>query len=76
MKTKNMKMILFFLLIDYLILLFDFELIIESGNTIRKIEYNGFIWVALDRYTIWRYESDDKPMCWLSYQKSMVNDTR
>jgi len=25
-------------------------------------EINGLVWVALDYYTIWKYESNDKPI--------------
>jgi len=50
----------------YLLFLFDFTATIERNKRVVKIEYHGLMWVALDLYTIWKYDSSDKPIKWLS----------
>jgi len=68
--------LLFFPLIAVvtLILIFalfsDFELTITKNETTDKYEYNGIVWVLLDRYTINKYHSKDIPMKIFNHTKT------
>lgn len=33
-------------------------------------EYTGLVWVVLDHYSIWKYESTDIPKKWLKRSKT------
>ena len=57
------------LLALYVILLFDFKLNYRFKNHTNKIEYKGLVWVCLDYYTIKKYNSNDTPIKWVSYEK-------
>lgn len=51
------------LIINYLIFILDFELIYTSAKgRITSIEYNGLLWVLLDRWLDWYYDIDWRPL--------------
>jgi len=62
-----MKIFWLILLIIFIlcILLNSWEFSIEEKFTIKK---TGIIWVLLDRWSIWKYKSDDKPMKIIEYE--------
>jgi hypothetical protein len=60
------------IIVIYLILLGDFKLSYINKKYVWKIEYNGLLWVGLDYWSIWKYNSDDKPMKWIHYEKSVI----
>lgn len=49
----------------YLILLWNFTVTISNKTSIYEIKYNGLLWVGLDYWSIWKYDSSDKPMKWI-----------
>jgi len=51
----------------YLIFVFDFYFTLEYRMTLYKVEYTGLLWVGLDYWTIWKYNSKDTPMKWVKY---------
>lgn len=65
MKRKNM--IVLYIILAYIVLLFDLKVEITRNDKTTHIEYNGLIWVGLDHYSIWKYDSDDKPMKWIKW---------
>lgn len=67
------KMIVILILIEaYILLLFDFNASLETKTHKFEIEYHGFVWVALDVWTIVRYKSPDKPMKIISYKSTKL----
>ena len=62
-----MTKLLVYIIAIYLIFLFNFNVKLTSEckcGMDYQIEYNGLLWVGLDYYTIWKYDSDDSPMNW------------
>lgn len=59
-------------IVAYLVLLQTFEISHQYKNTVRKIEYNGLIWVILDYYTIIKYNSPDRPISWIKFIKIVI----
>lgn len=55
--------------ITYLILLWDCKITYTNKETTYNIQYNGLIWVGLDYWSIWKYDSTDKLMKWLNIAK-------
>lgn len=49
----------------YLIFIFNLQIFLTIAKRNITVEYNGLLWVALDRITILVYDSDDKPMNWI-----------
>lgn len=43
-----------------------------NNNYSYRIGYNGLVWVGLDHWSIWKYQSDDKPMKWIKYKRTKV----
>lgn len=68
MKRRNM--ILIAIIAAYLIFLWDCKITYSNKKSTNKIEYLGLLWVGLDYWTIWKYQSTDKPKKWISYTKS------
>lgn len=56
--------IISFLILIWLIFIFDFKLELENKWKI-ILEYHGLLWVFLDYFTIIRYHSNDIPMKWI-----------
>jgi hypothetical protein len=50
----------------YFIFLYDFTLKIETKEDKKEIEYNGLLWCILDRWSIYKYKSNDVPIKWLA----------
>jgi len=51
------------LIINYLIFILDFELSYTSASGRSTcIEYNGLLWVLLDRWLAWHYDIDRRPL--------------
>lgn len=46
----------------YTLLLASFTSTFTTKKYEYKVEYNGLLWVILDRWTIIKYKSSDKPM--------------
>jgi len=65
-----MKTFLTIIITAYLILLWDCKITHTNKNWVYKIKYNGLLWVALDYYTIIKYNSDDKPMKWIDCSRT------
>ena len=63
-----MLLLILTLLVLYVIFLFNFKGYISTFTIYINVEYNGLLWVMLDRYTIWKYNSLDKPMHWLKIE--------
>ena len=63
-----MKWILIALFV-YGFLFGDLHASLRINNSKYKMEYNGIVWVALDRWSIWKYHSLDKPMKFISFSK-------
>jgi hypothetical protein len=61
--------IFIYLLIFYIIFIWDFKINLSNNNWQIDIEYHGLLWVILDYYTIIKYHSDDVPMKWFKYVK-------
>lgn len=61
-----MKKTMLIIFITYLILLWDCKVKYTIKETVYNIEYKGLIWVVLDYWSIWKYNSTDKPMKWLN----------
>lgn len=61
------------ILVVYLILIFNFKITYSNSNNRTTIIYNGLLWVALDYYTIWKYDSDDEPMVWFNISTNNLN---
>lgn len=61
------------IIILYVILLGDLEMTITRNQEEKKFEYNGLVWVLLDRYTIHKYNSKDIPKKIFTYTKTKTN---
>lgn len=52
--------------IKYILLFFAILFLLTGSLKItinsRSVKFNGLVWVALDRYTIYKYDSKDTPM--------------
>ena len=59
----------------YIVLLFDVTIEFSKRNIRHTLKYTGLVWVALDYYTIWKYDSSDEPMKWIEYKCEQVNDS-
>ena len=55
----------------YFVFLSDFTLSYEN-KSVYSVHYNGVVWVALDAYSIWKYNSSDKIMNVIEFQKSTL----
>lgn len=64
---NTLKIALFVLLL--LLLFLDLEITYASEKFTYKIKYNGVVWVALDYFTLWLYESDETPMKWFVFTR-------
>lgn len=53
-----------------MLIFWDFKASYLNAKIEYKIEYHGLLWVGLDYWTIWKYESDDKPMKWIIIDKT------
>lgn len=56
-------------LATYFILLSSITVSIIRNNIKYSIKYTGIVWVVLDHYTIWKYNSNDTPMKIITYTK-------
>ena len=65
-------MIFISVLIFVILFVFNTTITTTSKTEERKIIINGLIWILLDYYTIWRYESDDKPMKWVEIKRTKL----
>jgi hypothetical protein len=45
----------------YILVLWDVKLKFSSSRETWKLEYNGLLWVGLDRWSITKYRSNDRP---------------
>lgn len=63
------KKTLLLILIGYLVLLTNWEFQFTGSEFTRNLKYHGLIWVALDHWSIWRYQSLDQPMSIVQYSK-------
>lgn len=66
------KMIILTIIAAYLILLSTFKITYSNQKYIWEIEYKGLIWVGLDYWSIWKYDSDDKPVKWLDWKRTSM----
>jgi len=64
-----MKLTIFALILTYILLLFNFTLKYSNTKFEYQIEYHGFVWVGLDKYSIEKYNSTDKPIPFFYYSK-------
>jgi hypothetical protein len=68
MKSKILSIILAF----YLIFLFECKVTYSNKNLIWNFEYQGLLWVILDHWSIWKYNSNDKPIKWFDWNKTTL----
>ena len=61
--------ILIKIIVIYLLLIFNFKITYSNADNRTTIIYNGLMWVTLDYYTIWKYDSDDEPMVWFGINR-------
>ena len=52
-----------------MLLIFNFKITYSNTDNRTTIIYTGLLWVALDYYTIWKYDSDDEPMVWFGINR-------
>ena len=65
----KLKIIFTILIVSILIFLSTFNSTYTNDKSSYLIEYNGLLWVGLDYYTIWKYNSNDVPMKWVNFKK-------
>ena len=68
-KTRNIMTVVAIILWSYIFLVQSCNFVVTTEASETHIEYNGALWVVLDRYTIDKYNSDDKPMKWFRFDK-------
>ena len=56
-----------------MLLIFNFKITYSNADNRTTIIYNGLMWVTLDYYTIWKYDSDDEPMVWFNINTNNLN---
>lgn len=66
------KMIITIIIAAYLIFLWDCKITYSNKKYVWKIEYKGLLWVGLDYWSIWKYDSNDIPMKWLDWKRSAI----
>jgi len=74
---KKSTKVIGLIVIAYIILLFNFTASYtpRDSNVKYTLTYNGLVWISLDHYTIWKYNSDDIGMTWINYgKKKKEND--
>ncbi|MDA3856289.1 MAG: hypothetical protein PF569_08580 [Candidatus Woesearchaeota archaeon] len=49
-------------LISLILILSDYTITYSNKKKETTLTYHGLLWVSLDYWSIWRYESNDKPM--------------
>lgn len=54
-------------IILYILLLWDFRLKITTKNSTLIINYNGLVWVALDKYSMLKYKMKNSPIKWIDW---------
>jgi len=52
----------------YLILLWDCKIKFSNKKYVWEFKYKGLLWVGLDYWSIWKYESTDVPMKWIEFK--------
>lgn len=65
-------MIILIVIAAYLIFLWDCKITYSNKNVKYEIEYKGLLWVGLDYWSIWKYNSNDKPMKMLDWKRSVI----
>lgn len=68
----NRKKMTLLIIVVYLTLLWDCKITYSNKKYVYKIEYKGLLWVGLDYWSLWKYESNDKPMKWLDWNRSAI----
>ncbi len=63
------KKIILIVIAVFLILILNGKVTFENKSKAYEIEYNGLLWVGLDYYSIYKYNSTDMPIKWLSFKK-------
>ena len=53
----------------YFIFLWDSKTTLTTRTATYTVTYNGLLWVALDYYSIVKYNSSDKVICWINISK-------
>lgn len=53
---------LLIIFLGYNLLIARYKLIFIGEDRRTEIIYNGMLWVFLDRYSIWKYKSDEEPL--------------
>jgi hypothetical protein len=64
------------LLIVFLIIFSDVSLSFTFKKNKHSLKYNGLLWVTLDYWSIWKYNSNDKPMKWVEYKKTQTDNLK
>lgn len=72
MKRRKNMIFITLIVVAYMAFIQSFDLTYERKNIFHKIEYNGLLWVALDYYTIVKYNSSDKPMKWYRHLRTDI----
>lgn len=65
---KKLITIISVIILIYIIFLSSFKAKFSKDNSIYELKYNGLLWVALDYYTIIKYNSSDTTMKWITYK--------
>ncbi len=64
----------------YILLLWNCKILYSNKSSDKKytleIEYQGLLWVGLDNWTIWRYESNNEPIKWIKWKRSFDNQNK
>lgn len=63
------KKIILIVIAVFLIFILNGKVTFANKNKAYEIQYNGLLWVGLDYYSIYKYNSTDMPIKWLSFKK-------
>jgi hypothetical protein len=60
------------IVIAYLIILWNCKMTYSNKKDVYNIEYKGLLWISLDYWSIWKYDSNDKPIKWFDCKRSPI----
>jgi hypothetical protein len=64
--------ILILAIVAYFIFLWVGKLTYSSQKYVLEIEYNGLLWVGLDLWSIWKWDSSDEPIKWIDWKSASM----
>lgn len=63
---------MFDLIVLFFIVFWSFNIYYENDKISYNLEYNGVLWVMLDKYNTWRYGKNDDPVEWIKFEKNEI----